>query len=61
MENFKDGSPIEEISENFAIPDTTIRAVLAFAADESRQIDQPLLPKVIRENGVITCLLSANF
>ncbi len=34
MENFEDGSPVDEISENFAIPETTIRAVLAFAANK---------------------------
>lgn len=33
LENFDDGSPIEEISENFAVPESTIRELLAFAAD----------------------------
>ena len=37
VENFEDGSPVEEISENFAIPETTIRAVLAFAANKRKQ------------------------
>ncbi len=32
VENYEDGSPVEEISENFAIPETTIRALLTFAA-----------------------------
>ena len=32
IENFEDGSPVEEISENFAIPEATVRALLTFAA-----------------------------
>jgi uncharacterized protein (DUF433 family) len=31
VENFRGGSPIDEISENFFIPQTTIRELLAFA------------------------------
>jgi len=31
VENYEDGSPVEEISYNFSIPEETIRAVLAFA------------------------------
>lgn len=31
VENFRDGSPVEEIAENFFIPQTTIRQLLAFA------------------------------
>jgi len=31
VENYEGGSPIEEISENFRIPEETIRALLAFA------------------------------
>jgi uncharacterized protein (DUF433 family) len=31
VENFEGGSPIEEISENFSIPESTIRALLNFA------------------------------
>jgi uncharacterized protein (DUF433 family) len=31
VENYEDGSPVEEISENFRIPEETIRAILAFA------------------------------
>jgi uncharacterized protein (DUF433 family) len=32
VENYVDGSPIDEISENFDIPEETIREVLAYAA-----------------------------
>ncbi len=32
IQNFEDGSPVEEISENFAIPEATVRALLTFAA-----------------------------
>jgi uncharacterized protein (DUF433 family) len=32
VENYEGGSPIEEISENFDIPETTIQEVLTFAA-----------------------------
>ena len=32
VENYEGGSSVEEISENFAIPETTIRELLAFAA-----------------------------
>jgi len=31
VENYESGSPVEEISENFSIPEATIRALLAFA------------------------------
>ena len=31
VENYESGSPVEEISENFAIPEDTIRAVLIYA------------------------------
>ena len=34
VENFEGGSPIEEIAENFAIPESTIREILAFAASK---------------------------
>ena len=34
VENYEDGSPVEEISENFAIPEATIRVLLAFAATQ---------------------------
>lgn len=36
VENFRGGSPVEEISENFFIPQSTIRELLAFA--EGRDI-----------------------
>jgi uncharacterized protein (DUF433 family) len=32
VENYEGGSPVEEISENFGIPETTIRELLTFAA-----------------------------
>jgi uncharacterized protein (DUF433 family) len=32
LENYEGGSPIEEIAENFAIAESLIREVLAFAA-----------------------------
>jgi uncharacterized protein (DUF433 family) len=38
VENIEDGSPIEEIAENFAIPESTIREILAFAATKQRQL-----------------------
>jgi uncharacterized protein (DUF433 family) len=38
LENYKSGSSVEEISENFAIPPATIRELLAFAAQHHRQL-----------------------
>lgn len=38
VENYEDGSPVEEISENFAVPEKTIREVLAFAASKQKQL-----------------------
>jgi uncharacterized protein (DUF433 family) len=32
VENYEGGSPVEEISENFNIPEATIRELLTFAA-----------------------------
>jgi uncharacterized protein (DUF433 family) len=32
VENYESGSPIEEISENFRIPESIIREVLAYAS-----------------------------
>ena len=32
VENYEGGSPVEEISENFHIPQETIRELLAYAA-----------------------------
>jgi uncharacterized protein (DUF433 family) len=32
VENYEGGSPVKEISENFGIPETTIRELLTFAA-----------------------------
>jgi len=31
VENFESGSPVEEIADNFDIPEDTIRAVLSYA------------------------------
>lgn len=36
LENYESGSPVEEISENFAIPEGTIRELLAFAANRQK-------------------------
>ena len=38
VENFEGGSPIEEIAENFAVPETTIREILSFAASKQKQL-----------------------
>jgi uncharacterized protein (DUF433 family) len=38
VENFEGGSPVEEIAENFAIPESTIRELLTFAASKQRQL-----------------------
>ncbi|MDQ2842345.1 MAG: DUF433 domain-containing protein [Acidobacteriota bacterium] len=37
LENVESGSPVEEISENFAIPATTIRELLTFAAQKKKR------------------------
>jgi uncharacterized protein (DUF433 family) len=36
VENYEGGSPVEEISENFDIPETTIQEVLTFAARQQK-------------------------
>ncbi|MEO8726501.1 MAG: DUF433 domain-containing protein [Acidobacteriaceae bacterium] len=36
VENYRGGSPIEEISENFGIPEPTIRELLIFAAHQQK-------------------------
>lgn len=36
LENFDDGSPIDEIAENFAIPESSIHELLAFAAGQRK-------------------------
>jgi uncharacterized protein (DUF433 family) len=38
LENYEGGSPVEEISENFGIPETTIRELLAFAARQQSRL-----------------------
>lgn len=40
VENYEDGSPIEEIADNFSISEDLIRQVLAFAATQ-RTIHEP--------------------
>ena len=40
VENYEGGSPVEEISENFAISETTICEVLTFAA-RKRKLPRP--------------------
>jgi uncharacterized protein (DUF433 family) len=37
VENFEGGSPIEEIADNFDIPEATIRMVLDFAENKRRR------------------------
>jgi len=36
-ENYKCGSPVEEISENFDTPEHTIREILSYAANKQKQ------------------------
>jgi uncharacterized protein (DUF433 family) len=38
VENFEGGSPVEEISENFGVPETTIRELLTFAARQHSRL-----------------------
>ena len=38
VENFWDGSPVEEISENFNIPQATIRELLAYAEGKENHV-----------------------
>jgi uncharacterized protein (DUF433 family) len=38
VENYEGGSPVEEISENFGIPQTTIRELLTFVARKQKQL-----------------------
>lgn len=38
LENYESGSPVEEIAENFAISEGTIREILAYAASRQRQL-----------------------
>jgi uncharacterized protein (DUF433 family) len=37
VENYEDGSPVEEIAENFSIPESTIRELLAYATSRQKQ------------------------
>jgi uncharacterized protein (DUF433 family) len=32
VENYEDGSPVEEIADNFDIPESTVRELIAYAA-----------------------------
>jgi uncharacterized protein (DUF433 family) len=38
VENYESGSPVEEISENFDIPEATIRELLNFAARQQSRL-----------------------
>jgi uncharacterized protein (DUF433 family) len=38
VENYESGSPVEEISENFGIPEATIRKLLTFAARQRSRL-----------------------
>jgi uncharacterized protein (DUF433 family) len=38
LENYEAGSPVEEISENFGIPQTMIREPLNFAAHQQNHL-----------------------
>jgi uncharacterized protein (DUF433 family) len=38
VENFESGSPVAEISENFGIPEATIRELLTFAARQQTRL-----------------------
>ncbi len=38
VENFEDGSPVEEIAENFAISEETVRQVLLHAASQRQTL-----------------------
>jgi len=40
VENYEGGSDVEEIAENFALPETVVRGVLAFAGCKSRLVAQ---------------------
>jgi uncharacterized protein (DUF433 family) len=40
VENYEGGSDVEEIAENFDIPETTIRELLAFAGCPPRLMHQ---------------------
>ncbi len=38
VENFEDGSPVEEIADNFDIPEEIVRELLAYAARQDPSI-----------------------
>lgn len=38
VENYEGGSSVEEIAENFAISQTTIRKLLRFASSQQKQL-----------------------
>jgi uncharacterized protein (DUF433 family) len=40
VENYEGGSPVEEIADNFDIPEATIRAVLEYAASKRKQLQR---------------------
>jgi uncharacterized protein (DUF433 family) len=37
LENYKGGSPVEEISENFDTPEDTVREILSYAAKRQKR------------------------
>ena len=37
LTNYRSGSPVEEISENFDTPEQTIREILSYAAGKQKQ------------------------
>jgi len=38
VENYESGSPIDEIANNFDVPDTTIRTVLSYAENKRKPL-----------------------
>ncbi len=39
VENYEDGSPVEEIADNFDIPERVVREILIFAAAHGRHLE----------------------
>lgn len=37
VENYEGGSPVEEIADNFDMPEQTIRDILTYAANKQKQ------------------------
>ncbi len=38
LSNFESGSPVDEIADNFDMPEQTIRDLLIYAADKQKQL-----------------------